>query len=635
MKLVEAHVRNFRNILDSTPVVIQPDITCLVGKNESGKTAFLHALHRLRPARGSAKFSAPDHYPAWLEKRDRMRGVDIDSFAPVKATFKFDPADLQLVEDRFGKGVLGAETFTLEKSYKGGLTWSVVPPEATAVANAIAGLSLPSPIATRAKKASTFKALSALANELEDEDGTEAQSAGAAIAARVKDLLGEGTFSAALWEILEPRIPKFFYFAEYSNLPYSVNIRELLTSDTENLSEGQLTARALLELAGAEDEYLLNPDYERRKRELENVANALTDDVLKYWSQNPELRVEPDITLETVSDRSGQKSVVDELKIRIRDQRHSLSLPFDQHSTGFRWFFSFLAAFSEFEYSDAPVVILLDEPAVGLHARAQADFLRFIDERLAARCQVIYSTHSPFMVQPGRLERARLVEDKGRTEGSKVTSDVMTTDADTVFPLQGALGYDMAQHLFVAPHNLVVEGTSDFTYLVVLSDHLKSMGRTALDDRWSVVPVGGADYIPTFVALLGHHLEVTVLVDSQKAGHQRLARLAAQGYLAEKRIITNGEIAGKSLADIEDLFAPSDYVGLFNQTFGTTIKVSQLKGTDQIIAQIERVYGAAFDHGRPADTLLRNRDKILPKLNAATVDMFERLITRINGTLGK
>ena len=70
------------------------------------------------------------------------------------------------------------------------------------------------------------------------------------------------------------------------------------------------------------------------------------------------------------------------MKVRIWDQRQSLSLPFDQHSTGFRWFFSFLAAFSEHEMAATPVVILLDEPALGLHARAQADFLRFIEERL-------------------------------------------------------------------------------------------------------------------------------------------------------------------------------------------------------------------------------------------------------------
>jgi predicted ATP-dependent endonuclease of OLD family len=191
----------------------------------------------------------------------------------------------------------------------------------------------------------------------------------------------------------------------------------------------------------------------------------LSDDVRKYWSQNPELRVQPDITHRTEKKNDGEHAVLDELKIRIWDNRHYLSLPFTEHSAGFQWFFSFLAAFSEYEHREPPVVILLDEPAVGLHARAQADFLRFIEERLTKRCQVIYTTHSPFMIQPGKLERVRLVEDRGIEEGAVVTNDVLTQDRDTLFPLQGALGYDLVQHLFVSENNLVVEGTSDYAYL--------------------------------------------------------------------------------------------------------------------------------------------------------------------------
>jgi predicted ATPase len=107
------------------------------------------------------------------------------------------------------------------------------------------------------------------------------------------------------------------------------------------------------------------------KENLENVANTLTDDVLTYWSQNKDLRVQPEVTQRTEQRQDGQHSVLDELKIRIWDNRHSLSLPFDEHSAGFQWFFSFLAAFSEYEHRNPPAVILLDEPAVGLHAKAR------------------------------------------------------------------------------------------------------------------------------------------------------------------------------------------------------------------------------------------------------------------------
>src|SRR5690348_16019913 len=49
MKLLEARVTNYKNIEDSGPVTVDR-ITCLVGKNESGKTTFLEALYKLSPA---------------------------------------------------------------------------------------------------------------------------------------------------------------------------------------------------------------------------------------------------------------------------------------------------------------------------------------------------------------------------------------------------------------------------------------------------------------------------------------------------------------------------------------------------------------------------------------------------------
>jgi energy-coupling factor transporter ATP-binding protein EcfA2 len=366
---------------------------------------------------------------------------------------------------------------------------------------------------------------------------------------------------------------------------------------------------------------------------LGNIANAITHQVLTYWSTNQDLRTEIDITLKQEPAPNGQQQVLDELKIRLYDNRHLLSLPFEEHSTGFRWFFSFLAAFSAYEQDTRPVVILLDEPGLGLHARAQRDFLRFIDERLSKRCQVIYSTHSPFMVQPGKLERVRLVQDGGRDVGSSITDNVLSSDRDTLFPLQAALGYDMVQHLFISPHNLVVEGTSDFTYLSILSTYLLEQGRAGLNSKWSIVPVGGVELIPSFVALLGNHLDVTVLVDSRKEGHQRLQQLTQQGILRGTRLITIGDIIGVKRADIEDLFAPDEYLELFNRAFGKTFTTADFTGSDPIVSRCARLLAVdRYDHGKPATVLLRNHPDILPRLSQETLRRFEILFERVNAT---
>lgn len=639
MKLKTVHVRMFRNILDSTDVKIEEKVTCLVGKNESGKSAFLNALFRVKPARLSPQFTIHDHYPAWLEKRHRNEGVNQKEFEPVEVCLEWEPADVKAMEAKFDPGVVTAGTqLRLWKNYSNELRWESGCNEQQAVKNFVAKNPVPAAEQAAYAALADFETLKAkLAADVEKSKEaaddhklfTNAQSA-------LKALLGnDEDFDNTAWSVAEGRLPEFFYFADYSKLPYSVKIHDVLKND--KLSDPEATARALLKLGGTEDEYMLNPDYERRKRELENVANVLTDDVNKYWTQNPELRVQPDITQRTEQRGDGKHAVLDEMKIRIWDNRHSLSLPFNEHSAGFQWFFSFLAAFSEYEHRDPPVVILLDEPAVGLHAKAQADFLRFIEERLAKRCQVIYTTHSPFMVQPGKLERVRLVEDRGKEIGSVVTSDVLTRDRDTLFPLQGALGYDLVQHLFVAEHNVVVEGTSDYAYLKVVSDFLAAKGgRTSLDPRWSIVPVGGADLIPTFVALLGNHLKVTVLVDSRKEGHQKLERMAKDGYLEKQRIVLVGDILGRKTGDIEDLFEEDEYVGLYNKAFGKSLKAKDLKGNDPIVARIARHEGVErYDHGRPADVLLRERETILSKLSEDTLKRFEILFDRINKTRGQ
>ena len=110
MKLRSVRIRMFRNILDSTDVKIEEKVTCLVGKNESGKSAFLSALWRLNPARSKLGFVIPDHYPAWLEKRHRNEGVDQKHVYPVEVCLEWEPADVDVIEQKFGPGVIAAGT---------------------------------------------------------------------------------------------------------------------------------------------------------------------------------------------------------------------------------------------------------------------------------------------------------------------------------------------------------------------------------------------------------------------------------------------------------------------------------------------------------------------------------------------
>ncbi len=184
--------------------------------------------------------------------------------------------------------------------------------------------------------------------------------------------------------------------------------------------------------------------------------------------------------------------------------------------------------------------------------------------------------------------------------------------------------------------NLVVESTSDFIYLSVLSSHLIDNGREGLNKRWTITPVGGTDLVPMFVALLGHKkLDFTIFVDSRREWHQKLQSLADQGFLAKSRIVTVGQVLGRKLGDIENLFSADDYLSLYNKAFGKKLKASDLSGTDPLVRRITRKEKIdRFDHhGKPTNMLLRHRDDMLSVLSEGALANFEAIFSSINATL--
>ncbi|MFF3313013.1 AAA family ATPase [Streptomyces sp. NPDC002952] len=635
MQLTQVRSRLFRNIVDSGDVEIAPDVTALVGKNESGKTALLSAIYRFNPVYPEDSFDLGQDYPRWRKVRDTRSG-QIKDAKPISCMFKLEDEDLQAVADVLGPNVIKGRSYSRSIPYEGRETASLSVDEGAALENLYRDEEVPPALRSILGTRSLAAALEqAGVLEAEEDSGYTAEDIALFTRAARQRLDDNETAWHRAVSLLGKREPKFFYFSNYQNLPGRVELTDLNGQEEEPGASPMQTARALLELASTTAGALSAEDFEERKAELEAVSNDLTQQVFEYWKQNPDLSVEIDLDKATVQHPNGQQAIARHLDIRVRDRRHGFTNNFAARSTGFQWFFSFLAAFSEFENYPNGVVVLLDEPGLSLHGRAQADFLRFINERLAPVAQVIYTTHSPFMVETARLDRVRIVEDQGPDTGAVVTDEVLSVTDDSLFPLQAALGYDIAQNLFVGPDNLLVEGTSDYTYLTLISDFLKEAGRTHLDDRWRILPAGGATNIPAFVALLGTSLQATVLIDSTPAGVAKLKTLTNKGLLSPKRLLlTDAFSGGVKDSDIEDLFSPGDYLKLYNTAFGTRLKVTDLNGNDRIIARITRATEAPFtEHGRPADALLRKRDSLLPGLSEATLSRFEQLFTAVNSTL--
>jgi len=432
-------------------------------------------------------------------------------------------------------------------------------------------------------------------------------------------------------------LPSFIYFDDYRLLPGRMNLsglhQRLAQSSTAPnvLSGSDRAVLGLLRMAKVDLEQLLAATtYESITAKLEAFSNKVTDRVFRYWKQNDQLEVRVD-----VRQTPGEQPPFNDgpnLEIRIYNKRHRVTVSFDQRSRGFIWFFSFLVWFDSVKKllgTDKNLVLLLDEPGLNLHALAQDDFLQYIDD-LSDSHQTIYTTHSPFMVHSDRLHQVRLVEDR-KELGTKIDENISGSDPKTIFPLQAALGYTIAQNLFISKRNLLVEGPSDLIYLQQASSALEALGRPGLRSDVTIVPAGGLENVATFVALLGgNKLEIVVVHDHDGKPNQRIENLQREKLIREKCILTYAlfrsdvgkpklKKAAKNPAsphdasrtdgsevvptDIEDLFPISTYLELFNATFGKRLtgKVleSALPPGERIVERLTRYLAISSIELRP------------------------------------
>lgn len=695
MKLIKARVKKFRNFVDSEKLEVEDSITSIIGKNESGKSAFLKALYSIKPDNpNESNIEVITDYPRWLKVQD-ARNMNLEEVSLVEACFSLDDDDFTDLSDVLDTPIPKNLDLYIERYYNGQLRAKLEPTEGLevnqdkwvesllnsniiedAIKNTIDSKE-PEKIIEKIKeiREEKFQIITGLnaqkdsnnndlndcnikiqeqpqeeiLNQLQDKliriegKNNEIESQISQINENIGKLDNvidsvekieqtiEGTLlDEHIDEIIE-LLPTFFYYDSYSSLEGRIDLNSLIIKAESEITKKDQTALALLKLVGVDGSQLMDTKYEFRKSELEAAAIGVTRRVLDYWTQNEELNVDLDIDAEIINSNQVAHRFLD---VRLRDQRgHTTN--FKTRSSGFQWFFSFIVAFSYFEDKDN-VIILLDEPGLGLHGKAQEDLLKFVEEELANGRQVIYTNHSPFMVNPKRLDRVRLVEDNLNKEdidlGSKISGEVLNVKRqETLFPLQAALGYDIAQNLFIGPYNLVVEGPSDYLYLDLLSEFLKDKDMMSLNEKIVIVPVGGADKIPTFIALLGTHLDVSVLVDSDMQHNQRIQSMIKAGLLEKQRFVSVGEIIDNNWASIEDLFNIEEFLHLYNKAFGLSISQSDLKGTDSIVKRIERFTDREFNHYKPLQVLQKNPDE-LNNLSNNTLENFEKLFYKLNNT---
>lgn len=285
MLLREFNVVRFRNVVDSGLIPVAEDVTCLVGKNESGKTALLSALDALNSSRG-AGFDLLDQYPRWLLTQDRKSGV-ADETKPIRAVFELEERDRAAIEEPFGVGVLMSDTVTITSNYEGVCSVGVNADEGKAV-SAVLKKAAVSAATKSALTTDSFETLrETIPIALASGDVTEKMTGELnALSAAITELLDTNDFGATMRGAVLRLLPTFFYFSDYSILPGRIDLRQIAGSDKPGETDLQ-TAWALLKLAGTDTSRLAEDEYEVRTAELEAVSIDLSNQVSSTGRRTP------------------------------------------------------------------------------------------------------------------------------------------------------------------------------------------------------------------------------------------------------------------------------------------------------------------------------------------------------------
>ena len=653
MKLLTAHVTNFRSAEDSEEFKVGP-VTCLVGKNESGKSAILLALAALNPHEATpAILDKERDYPRRSLTQYDQKHTDGEAVA-ITTKWQLETTEIEAVASAVGDGVMTSDIVTVSRRYGHEAKVDASLDFEPALERLYSKFALDAPERSVLKSVSTTSELIQALRALPSPTAKHQE---------LQDYVAaKGTVPAQLSSLVMKMLPRFMYFSSYDRMDGAIQLEQtnaLIASGeiTQDEYRGARLFGEFLDYAGVSiDEIATVTTYETFNAKLQAASNNITDQILEYWTQNSDLSV----VVRVEQARPNDPAPLNDgtiARARIHNLLHRVDTPFSERSAGFVWFFSFLVKFAQVKDEESPVVLLLDEPGLTLHGKAQADLLRFFKEKLAPHHQIVYSTHSPFMVPAGDLASVRIVQDQVEIKGTrrlplgtKVRDDVLTRDPDTLFPLQGALGYEISQSLFVGKNTLLVEGPSDILYIQALSEALHSQRRTELDPRWTLCPAGGIDKIQPFLALFsGNDLHVAVLSDQATGDKRKVENMKRSEVLRMGHFHTVADFLGRQEADIEDIFYPDVFVTILNGCYelkdANKLTVEKLQAahtsTERLVKQAEAAFRTMpepipmFDHFSPAAWLIRN-PKLLEKNSvsiARTLDEAEKIFEVYNDLL--
>ena len=367
--------------------------------------------------------------------------------------------------------------------------------------------------------------------------------------------------------------PRFVYFSDYKKIYGNINLNEYLREERgkrpdsiefiEEFDKAE-TVRNLFYLAELDikelDEVKESPS--KCIKLLNAASNRLSRKLNPAWKGDPihvDLRYNPgNIMSVVISDVHRDGTITNTGLLNRRAE-------------GFKWTFSFIVNFAaetqRAELKEA--ILLLDEPARNLHPTQQMGISDLL-KNLAGSNQVLYATHSPFMIfdyTPGNL---LVVELDKRKHLSRIFYDYWNADDKTLTPILYGLCRGQVESIVdreIGTNSrpiIIVETMSDAMYLNAFDKFLQDPN-ISMNPLNVIAAYSKNSVLPLAIFYRNHGYRTFVLLDNSEESKQISAQLVSNEFSPIQTIFFERE--GKKLESIEDYIALEDYLYPVNQTY--------------------------------------------------------------------
>ncbi len=355
--------------------------------------------------------------------------------------------------------------------------------------------------------------------------------------------------------------PEFELFEDFSSLlPNRIDLEDIVSGNLA--AEGFKAAKNFLTITGLDASFFQQPSSRILKQKIENLNGEMTLNFQDFWRQNvgKKNKIKINFELAHYDHSHGEKSGKPFIEFWIKDDAERLYPK--QRSRGVRWFLSFFLELkaTAMEKGRQNKLLLIDEPGVSLHARAQEDVLKVFDD-IRDKMQIIYSTHSPHLIDVNKLYRViavqRAVEDDMNSETIVLNArSLKTATADTLSPVYAMMGTRLNQQdIIKAYNNVIVKDLSTHYFLkaiLLLTGYNKK--------ECYFIPASGTSSIPMIVnILIGWGLEYIALNFGNEEEKFMYNKLRKELFDNNVDLANSQLLFMRDFPDVEDMFSTIDF----------------------------------------------------------------------------